>query len=506
MFSSLLLAASFTCGCSAPPSDSYFKIRVVDKSTGRGVPLVELKTVNDIRYVTDSNGVIAFLEPGLMDQEVYFAISSHGYEYPKDGFGYRGKKLKVVPGGSATLQIERLNIAERLYRVTGAGIYADSVLVGEPVPAEKPVLNGQVFGSDSVVNAVYRGKIYWFWGDTNRPSYPLGNFAVPGAISELPGKGGLDPDRGINLTYFLDDTGFAKPTAKMPGPGPTWISGLTVLDDNGKERLFAQYVRVTAAMKVTQRGLLEFDDELKGFKKLVEIDLKAPLYPLGNPFPHNADGQDYIYFGDPYPVVRVKANVKDFLNVRVYQSYTCFTGDDLSLDRDEMGKLRFAWRTNVPRLTPDLQNKLRKEGKLKADEGLYQLRDVETGKAIHAHAGSVYWNDYRKRWVMITTQLFGSSLLGEVWYAEAEAPTGPWVHARKIVTHDRYDFYNPKHHPMLDREGGKYIYFEGTYTNTFSGNPDRTPRYNYNQIMYKLDLSDSRLTMPLEQGKSLEGK
>ena len=42
-----------------------FRIHVVEEGTGRGVPLVELKTVNQIRYVTDSNGIVAFDEPGL---------------------------------------------------------------------------------------------------------------------------------------------------------------------------------------------------------------------------------------------------------------------------------------------------------------------------------------------------------------------------------------------------------------------------------------------------------
>ena len=114
-------------------------------------------------------------------------------KYPKDGFGYRGKALEISPGGSARITIKRLNIAERLYRVTGAGIYRDSVLTGDPIPIREPVLNGQVLGQDSVLNALFQGKIYWFWGDTNRPGYPLGNFHMPGATSELPGKGGLDP-------------------------------------------------------------------------------------------------------------------------------------------------------------------------------------------------------------------------------------------------------------------------------------------------------------------------
>src|SRR5205085_11932923 len=105
---------------------------VVDDQTGRGVPLVELRTVHEIRYYTDSNGVVAFHEPGLMGQAVFFHVRSHGYEFPKDGFGLRGKALQVTPGGSATLKIHRLNLAERLYRVTGAGIYRDSVLAGRP--------------------------------------------------------------------------------------------------------------------------------------------------------------------------------------------------------------------------------------------------------------------------------------------------------------------------------------------------------------------------------------
>jgi hypothetical protein len=84
-------------------------------------------------------------------------------------------------------------------------------------------------------------------------------------------------------------------------------------------------------------------------------------------------------------------------------------------------------------------------------------------------------------------------MLGEVSYAEADAPTGPWTTARKIVTHDKYSFYNPKQHPYFDQEGGRIIYFEGTYTKTFSGNEQGTPRYDYNQIMYRLDLSDPRL-------------
>ena len=116
---------------------------------------------------------------------------------------------------------------------------------------------------------------------------------------------------------------------------------------------------------------------------------------------------------------------------------------------------------------------------------------------MSAHRGSVYWNEYRKRWVMIAVESAGTSFLGEVWFAESDTPLGPWVYARKVVTHDRYSFYNPKQHPMLDKGGGRTLFFEGTYTRTFSGNPDATPRYDYNQIMYRLNLDDARLNLPV---------
>jgi hypothetical protein len=80
-----------------------------------------------------------------------------------------------------------------------------------------------------------------------------------------------------------------------------------------------------------------------------------------------------------------------------------------------------------------------------------------------------------------------------VWYAESKQPDGPWGKAAKVVSHPRYTYYNPVHHTFLDADGGRFIYFEGTYTLEFSGNPVAPARYDYNQLMYKLDLDNPRL-------------
>jgi hypothetical protein len=486
----------------APALNRYFTIEVVDAETGRGVPLVDLETTNNIHYYTDSNGIVAFHEPGLMNQKVYFHVRSHGYEYPKDKFGYRGVALQIQEGGSARIRLPRRNIAERLYRVTGEGIYRDSVLVGRSVPIREPVLNGLVFGSDSVVQARYHGQLYWFWGDTNRPGYPLGNFQVPGATSQLPGQGGLDPEAGVNLNYFVDKTGFVSETCRMPGEGPTWIFGLATLKDaQGGERMFAAYMKVRGQLNVYERGLCEWNDKKKKFEKVTAFPKDFPAYPNGQTLVRTEQGVEYVYYTLPYPWLRVRAVPESLERLEEYESFTPLkeggTKKALELDRGPDGTLRYGWKKKTAMLQPSDQKRLIKEGKLKQEETLAPLQDVETGKFVTAHTASVYWNEYRRRWVMIVLETFGTSLLGEVWYAESDHPLGPWVYARKVVTHDNYSFYNPRHHPAFDKEGGRLIFFEATYTHTFSSNPVQTPRYDYNQIMYKLDLAHTRLRLPV---------
>src|SRR4051794_21536726 len=209
------LLAQGASGAAPQASDPgrYFAIEVVDEQTGRGVPMVELQTTSSVRYYTDSAGLVAFDEPGLMGKKVFFGVASHGYEFARDGFGIRGIVLEPKPGGAAKLKIKRLNIAERLYRVTGQGVYRDTVLLGRKTPVREPLLNAEVTGQDGILNAAYKGKLYWFYGDTGRLAYALGNFAMAGATTGLPEK--IDPAVGIDLKYFAGPDGFAKRMAPM---------------------------------------------------------------------------------------------------------------------------------------------------------------------------------------------------------------------------------------------------------------------------------------------------
>jgi hypothetical protein len=497
-----------------------FAIEVVDDQTGRGVPLVELTTTSGVTYVTDSAGLVAFDDPALMNQRVFFSVKSHGYEFRKDGFGIRGIALDVKPGGSAQLKIKRLNIAERLYRVTGEGIYRDTVLLGRQPPIREPLLNAQVTGSDSVVTAAYRGKLHWFWGDTNQVAYLLGNFNVPGATSPLPNRGplapreevvsrsetttngGLEPSRGVDLDYFVGEKGFAKAVCQMPGDGPTWIGGLAALPDAaGRERLLCGYVKVKAPMTIYRRGIAVWNDEEDEFDRVSDFEPGVPLYPDGHPFRHRDGERDYLYFSADAPLVRVPATAEAYQDLAQYEAFTCLQPgtslDKPQIDRDDAGRPRYAWKRNTPPVGSDEQTKLITQGLLQQHEALVQLRDAATGKPILAHRNScTAWNERRRKWTSILLQTFGTSLLGEIWYAEADSPLGPWVYAVKVVTHDKYSLYNPKQHPLFSHADPRYLYFEGTYTHTFSGNEHRTPRYDYNQVMYRLDLDDERLVLP----------
>lgn len=472
----------------------YFRIQVVDEQTGRGVPLVTLTTTGHLRYVTDSNGIVAFYEPGLMDKTVYFHLSSSGYEYPADGFGYRGKAIRIEPGGRETLRLKRLNIAERLYRVTGQGIYRDSLLTGDPMPLENPVLNAQVVGQDTVFTTLYRDRLYWFWGDTARPAYPLGHFATAGATSLLPGQGGLDPDRGVDLTYFTDASGFSRPMAPLSEPGMVWIQGvLTAKDPTGKTRMLCQYTRLTSLTEPTERGWMVFNDQTERFEPIRRSDPDFLLFDdVGHPLTVDRAGQAYVYFATPFPLgvrLRVKQDWAFLIDPNRYEVYTALHSSDAQFRWIDCERL-LALAGGEKR---DLIEKLKQE-----KNATCRLWDINTAESVTLHNGTVYWNEYSQQWIMIAVQQGGStSYLGEVWYARADTPVGPWQYARKIVTHNAYSFYNPKHHPLFDQDDGRLIYFEGTYSHTFSGRAEQaTPRYDYNQMMYRLDLSDPRLTLP----------
>jgi hypothetical protein len=431
---------------------SLCRIEVVDRETGWPVPLVELRTTHQARFVSDNAGVIAFDLPELMDRETWFTVIADGYEVPADGFGNRGVRLTPQRGQSLTVKVNRTSIAKRLGRITGSGLFAESQKLG----AELDWPETGVLGCDTVQNAVHRGRMFWAWGDTSVAHYPLGIFHTTSATSTVQPLESFEPPVRLELDYFRDDAGRLRGVAQMPGSGPTWLTGYVSLPDkSGDSRLVATYFKIKPPLEPYECGLCVWNDGSERFEQLrtvwkkTDADRKHPPVPQGHPIIVDGDsGAKWVLFGDPLPKLRCQAT---------------FAG----------------WQDSKSWEVLDPQD---------------HFQSTDDGSEITPSSGSIAWNSYRKRYVTVFMQTFGKpSAFGELWYAEGDSPYGPWGRAVKVLSHKNYTFYNPRIHPEFTREDSPILLFEGTYTQTFADRPEPTPRYDYNQILYRLDLDDPQL-------------
>lgn len=459
---SLFTIACWTLHAFAPTSlgAEPFELEVVERGSGWPVPLVELRTTHQVSFWTDNAGRVAIDLPELVGKETWFTIASDGYEAPADGFGQRGVRVQLKPSGRQRVEVVRTSIAKRLGRITGAGQFAESQKLGR----ERDWRESGVLGCDSVQNAVYRGKMFWAWGDTSLANYPLGVFHMTSATSAVRPLRSFEPPVKLELDYFVDDRERPRGVAEMPGSGPTWVSGYVALPDaNGRERLVGSYVKIKNQLDAYESGLCVWNDEREKFEHLKTLWTKSeetpelPAAPRGHPaLWTDASGKQWILFGDPLPTLRCLAT---------YEAW-----------QDPAN-----WET------------------LKPQESL-SMAGAANGERVTPHSGSIAWNEYRQRWVTVFMESFGKpSAFGELWYAEADSPLGPWGSAVKVLSHANYTFYNPRLHPEFTPPKSPILLFEGTYTQTFADRPPATPRYDYNQILYRLDLDDPKLAAAREE-------
>jgi hypothetical protein len=242
--------------------------------------------------------------------------------------------------------------------------------------------------------------------------------------------------------------------------------------------------------------MMLYNDEREVFEVKTTLPLTEHWRHLaGQPTKVKVDGKEFLYSGGPVLNVRVPATLTDVMDPAKYESWSC-VGPDVDPAKVEP-KREWMWKNGTPISSKD-EAKWIKEGRLKSGDARFSPEDADKpGRRVQLHSGSVRWNSHRQRWIMIAVEIAYQekdypSPLGEVWYSEAEKPEGPFAKAVRIVTHDKQTFYNPVQHSFFDEEGGRVIYFEGTYTNSFVGTPP-TPLYEYNQVMYRLDLDTPRL-------------
>jgi hypothetical protein len=471
----------------------FFAIQVVDESTGRGIPMVMLETVNGLRQVTDSAGWAAFQEPGMMDRKVFFSMSSPGYVVQRDDSGLAGVTVFTKAGASVQVKMVRTEIAERVYRVTGQGIYRDSSLLARESPLPQANLFADVMAAGSVQAVQYGGKIFWLWRDALTPSHPRGRSQTIAATSDLVDHGGLHPSLGVHFKHYLSTGGDgARDMVPMTESGTVWLDGLlAVKDGEGKERLIAHYSRMKDAITRLEHGLVEFNDESGVFEKVIMLGEEFQWQcPRGQSVHVRENGVDWLYFADPFCHTRVKADYDSVMNPSAYESLSYSSATQAT-----------EWTARAEPMLQDEEAILLAGKKMPGAAARYSLVDAATGKPVRVQAASIRWSEFRKRWIMIAVQKpdYRDYPAGEVWYAESGAAVGPWAVAVKVAGHAGNRFLGPCHHSFFDQENGRVIFFEGTFSRGESQGTELTPRYEQNQLMYRLDLSDRRLKAAQEQ-------
>ena len=239
--------------------------------------------------------MVAFDEQGMLGLLVYFVVRSDGYALataephsgqllPNTPASESGVLLNTSAGATATIFLQRNQPAQRLYRLTGGGLYRDTLLVGGVAPIAEPLLSSaSVLGQDSLMAAPFNGKVYWFFGDTECPAGPrdtdcqhYGRFTTGATSAYTPSHAAANGTNPPSLAYFTstdpdapggmvpdgmphqqsiaewNPSSFAHPRAMLAGPGDpplfnmsTWVGSLTVLPaegGDGEARMYLTYV------------------------------------------------------------------------------------------------------------------------------------------------------------------------------------------------------------------------------------------------------------------------
>lgn len=423
------------------------ELQFIDRATRTPISLVIASTTGSQTWVSDNAGRICFDAGELFDREIFLALSSPGYEATADGFGIRGYRFTPQDGAKFTIELTRTSLAERIGRMTGSGIYGESQKLGHQLDWKE----SGVVGCDSVQLTTYQGKLRWIWGDTTLHHYPLGIFDASSATTPMLTSADLAAPLKINYRYERDQQDRPRGTAPVAGSGPTWITGVaSVKDRAGRERLITSYTKIEPPLSVYEWGLVVWNDETQTFEKTLELWNKKSGEPLPKLLPDghvsrytDAEGKRWLLFGNPLPTLQVPDAFESYLDPKTWQE------------------------VQSPK----------------------SLTSVD-GQRVELHSGSIAWHPWKKKWTTIFMERFGKpSAFGELWYAEADSPLGPWSTCVKILSHANYTFYNPRVHGEFAAADASTLYFEATYTAEFADKPTMTPRYNYNQLLYKLDLA-----------------
>ena len=449
-----------------PPE--YFGVRVVDSSSGRGIPAARVSVLHWLDQWSDSLGYVAFQEPALATPtQLFVTVESDNYDK-------LAVSLNASLGRSLSLQLRRQLPAERLYRVTGPGIFRDAVLLGAKLPpaaaavaASDSDLSHGIAGQDAMISAQFRDKIVLSFGDTRSASDGAGQTMTSNALAPTQAFSRERILDGLPLSYSLSPSGETRPSL------PLHVSERSVCEFGmpfARKGTNDSSVEI-GALSATSRGLFvvftkrprgnmgpswadcttccwgiaRYDIDTRVYRPQVLFPLKSPMFgrvTASQSLVTTEDGVERIYFTVQKPIVRVAvsaiANLSAFEEVAVASPFT-----DQDINRAAV--------THV------------------ASAGLFVM--IAEGREPR---------------------------MGDILAATAKSLAGPWSSLCRIassnLTHNA--LYNPSIHTTINGSSGAEIIWSATLSDGYTTNSVHkqdgltVPRYNYEVIMHRVRLDD----------------
>jgi hypothetical protein len=506
-------------------TNPYFGIRIVDRDTHEGVPLVQLRTSNYIVNYSDSQGYVAFFEPGMMDHDVWFSVLTDGYTFSDDRTCKpsithpcdSGIILHTTPGKIITLTVERKQLAERVFRLTGQGIYRDSVLLNIPTPINESSMEMVApIGQDTLMLTKYKGLNYWFFGDTVcAPSARQEN--CNGYGQHTIAATSIDQaNQAPVLQYFTSNINgmqWPKPVTPVGDLNMnTWTAAPFVINaGTPQEAMYAFYLKpysTSADPSPDKTGLVKWNESKQQFELLIEWPLNNGMEWLSNGHVVSAfapgEGVDgYVYFAGSFVLVRAPKN--KIAQLSAWESLTpLLSGSDMNNPKiDPKG---WGWKKGMPVFHQSDETTLIAKGIMPLSQARMQIVDSITKKPVVVDSGVVHWNAFLKKYILV----FGN---GQLYLAMSDSMTGPWNTAVVIAQHEdtHSSCYNSIQVSALSDATERNIYVACSYTSMWSNDAPAAgipnvwstclfgqnahqncapvvPRYEYNNLVYRLDL------------------
>lgn len=462
-FIGVLLSSVSSCG-------AEFGIHVVDESNGRGIPMATVRLANGATHLTDSAGWVRIDEPGLMHRKLRIEVNSPGYGLAAEDSDSNSLLVQLAASGDAVIKLVRLDIAERAYRITGAGIYRDSELLGREVPLPSGSFSSGLLSASGTQRITLGKKVLWCWRDALLSHERIPSLGVVGAFSQIPDSGGLDPTQGVHFSYLPTGSDQVESLLIAEEPGIMWIEGLaSVQDENGADAVVAHYVRQGSKGERAEHGIALWTEEQR-FERIVVLGEEYEWqFPSGQAVRQRTNEQDWCYFASPFCHVRCPARLDAVRNPAAYQALTW----------DSSAKAP-VWQQTLPPMTQRDESSWVAEGRVQHPHT--QVEDHATRKPVPVLDASIEWNPHHHCYIMIA-----ASVDGDIWMAESTQIEGPWQRAIRIVNAEPGMCTKPVQHPFMNQEGGRIIWFETALLDT------NAPRYDGNELMHRLDLDDPRL-------------